>query len=77
MRESGGLETSGLDAIQNHSAEKLSIATGNLGKLNSHTTGGDRVMRSKAVYPDHFRIDYESTIWLGYIDDHFEGLCWP
>ena len=47
-----------LDAIQNHSAEKLTIPSGNLGELNSHTTGGKRVVSSKAIYPDHFRIDY-------------------
>jgi hypothetical protein len=62
MRKSGRLETSGLDAIQNHSAEKLSITNGNTGELNSHTTGGNRVIWSKAVYPDHFRIDYQTTI---------------
>ncbi len=51
-----------LDAIYNHTIKKLPVTAGNLGKLDPHSTGCNRVIRPMHIYPDYFGINRKTTI---------------
>ena len=51
-----------LDAIYNHSTEKLPVTAGKLGELDPHSTGRNRVIRPMHIYPDYFGINRKTTI---------------